>query len=165
VVSFVKVLYEIGERNPKQIAGYYKEFGNLLESKNNRLVWGAMTALDAIAIEEPTGVYGLLSKILATANSGSVITRDHAVGILIKLGRLSQYADRCFPLLLEQLMTAPNNQFPVYAEMSLTVATEKNKSALQRVLTKRIRNLEKELQKKRVMKVLKRLMDKPSSGG
>jgi hypothetical protein len=156
----IKVLYEIGEREPALIAPYYREFGKLLDSKNNRLVWGAMTALDSITAQEPKGVYGLLPKILDVADSGSVITRDHAVGILVKLGTLQQYADECMPLLVEQLLTCPNNQFPMYAEMSLALVNDKNKTTLQKAMTRRLDGLEKESQKKRVAKVLKQLTKK-----
>jgi hypothetical protein len=156
----IKVLYEIGEREPALIAPYYREFGKLLDSKNNRLVWGAMTALDSITVQEPKGVYGLLAKILDVATSGSVITRDHAVGILVKLGTLQQYADECMPLLVEQLLTCPNNQFPMYAEMSLALVNDKNKTTLQKAMTRRLDGLEKESQKKRVAKVLKQLTKK-----
>lgn len=151
----IKVLYEIGERRPELIAGYYKEFGRLLESKNNRLVWGAMTALDTIALKEPKGVYSMLARILAIADAGSVITKDHAVGILVKLASVKQYADDCGPLLIEQLIKSPNNQFPMYAEKSLAVINEKNKKRFQELMMKRIDGLEKESQKKRVRKVLK----------
>lgn len=153
----IKVLYEIGGRNAKMIAGYHKEFGNLLESKNNRLVWGAMTALDTIASENPKGVRGLLAKIMATADSGSVITRDHAVGVLVKLGALKQYAPECLPLLLEQLAQCPNNQFPMYCENSLAVINDGNSLQFQKVMKARLGNLEKESQKKRVAKVLKKI--------
>lgn len=153
----IKVLYEIGATNPALIAEHYKAFGKLLDSKNNRLVWGAMTALDAIALEQPQGVYGLLAKILATAEAGTVITRDHAVGILVKLGGLKKYADKCFPLLLEQLRACPNNQFPMYAEMALTIANGNNKAELQKVMQARLGKLEKESQQKRILQALKRL--------
>lgn len=156
----IKVLYEIGEREPALIAPYYREFGKLLASKNNRLVWGAMTALDSITAQEPKGVYGLLARALEAADSGSVITRDHAVGILVKLGTLKQYADECMPLVVEQLLTCPNNQLPMYAEMSLALVNDKNKPALQKVMTRRLAGLEKESQKKRVANVLKRLEQK-----
>ena len=159
----IKVLYEIGEREPNLIANYYQEFGKLLGNNNNRLVWGAMTALDAIALHEPKGVYGLLGTILAAADAGSVITRDHAVGILVKLATLKQYADKCFPLLTEQLLACPNNQLPMYAEMALAAATDRNKAALEKALAKRLAGLDKESQKKRVRKVLKRLSS-PSVG-
>lgn len=157
----IKVLYEIGEREPALLAAYYHEFGKLLDSKNNRLVWGAMTALDTIAALEPKGVHSLLAKILEVAdNSGSVIARDHAVGILVKLGSLKQYADECTPLLVEQLQTCPDNQLPMYAEMSLGLVNEKNRAALQKVMTRRLPELPKESQQKRVAKVLKRLEKK-----
>ncbi len=89
-----------------------------------------------------------------------MITRDHAVGILVKLGTLKQYADECMPLVVEQLLTCPNNQLPMYAEMSLALVNDKNKPALQKVMTRRLAGLEKESQKKRVANVLKRLEQK-----
>ena len=49
----IKVLYEIGELKPVMIAGYAKEFVALLDNKNNRLQWGAMTALHTITSEKP----------------------------------------------------------------------------------------------------------------
>ncbi len=153
----IKVLYEIGLRSPKLIARHCSAFGELLDSANNRLVWGAMTALDHIALAAPQDVFRLLSKVMTTAKSGSVITRDHAVGILTKLGSRKPYANTCFPLLIEQLKNCPNNQLPMYAEMSLAVATDKNKSALHETISRRMDRLQKESQKKRVQKVLKRL--------
>ncbi len=158
----IKVLYEIGEREPGLIAGYFREFVQLLESKNNRLVWGAMTALDAIALEEPDAVYEALEQIMAAADSGSVIARDHAVGVLTKLGTIKRYARKCLQLLLEQLRACPDNQLPMYAEKSLAVVTEKNRAVLQGVLTDRLDRLPKESQKKRVQKVLKRMTAKSS---
>ena len=41
----IKVLYEIGEAQPELISSYVDDFITLLNSKNNRLVWGSMTAL------------------------------------------------------------------------------------------------------------------------
>jgi len=154
----IKVLYEIGAANPDLIAKYYKEFGKLLESKNNRLVWGAMIALDTIVLKQPKGVHGMLSKILKTADtSGSVIARDHAVGILAKLATLKPYRRDCVALLIEQLMSCPDNQFPMYVEMSAPVLDADSREKFRKVIEKRSRDLDKESQKKRVGKVLKRL--------
>ena len=154
----IKALYEIGEDNPNLIAKYYKEFGKLLESKNNRLVWGAMMALDTIALKEPKAVYGMLSKILRVADtSGSVIAKDHAVGILAKLGTLRPYKRDCVALLIEQLMSCPNNQFPMYVEMSFPVIDAGNRKRFQQVLETRRQKLDRESQQKRVAKVLKKL--------
>jgi hypothetical protein len=154
----IKVLYEIGESSPMMIAKYHKEFGRLLDSKNKRLVWGAMIALDTIAAKEPKGVHGMLSKILKVADtSGSVIARDHAVGILVKLGMLKQYKQDCVTLLIEQLIGCPNNQFAMYVEMSIPVIDGENKKRFQKVMEKRIEKLDRESQKKRVAKVLRKL--------
>src|SRR5258708_3221405 len=45
----IKVLYEVGSLKPKLISPYVSEFIKLLRSRDNRLVWGSMTALGAIA--------------------------------------------------------------------------------------------------------------------
>jgi hypothetical protein len=155
----IKALYEIGEANPDLIAKYYKEFGKLLESKNNRLVWGAMIALDTIALKEPKRVHGILSKILNAADSsGSVIARDHAVGILAKLGTLKPYKHDSVVLLIEQLMSCPDNQFAMYVEMSVPVIDADNRERFRQVIEKRAATLDKESQTKRVAKILKKLI-------
>src|SRR6476661_5896203 len=53
----IKVLYEIGEIDPSLIAQYINEFVSLLSHKNNRLQWGAMTALSTIVLEKPKEIY------------------------------------------------------------------------------------------------------------
>ena len=154
----IKTLYEIGGANPDLIAKYYKEFGRLLGSKNNRLVWGAMMALDTIAVKEPKGVHRLLSKILeAVDSSGSVIARDHAVGILAKLGTLRPYRRDCVALLIEQLLGCPNNQFPMYAEKCVPVIDTHNRTKFRQVIELRAAQLDTESQKKRVAGVLKKI--------
>lgn len=155
----IKVLYEIGERKPALGVGFAEEFALLLESPNRRLIWGAMTALDTIAGENPGRVFDLLPKILTGVESGSVIARDHAVGILVKLGSTERYASPCFPLLLEQLKICANNQLPMYAEMSAKIVNDRNKEAFSRIVEARGRSLEKESQRRRVARILKKVMD------
>jgi HEAT repeat protein len=104
----IKVLYEIGEQEPSLIAEYAKNFIALLDSKNNRLQWGTMTALDSITSENPKEIYKALPKIIKGANNGSVITKDRAVNILIKLCDSKQYEEDAFALLVEQLLNSPN---------------------------------------------------------
>jgi hypothetical protein len=153
----IKVLYEIGYRKPELIAPYSEEFGKLLVSKNNRLVWGGMIALDSIASVNQRRVHGLLDRIVQSANSGSVITRDHAVGILAKLARNKDYSETCFPLLLQQLRDSPNNQFPSYVEMSVPVVGRENGAEFTKLVEMRLGSLEKESQRKRVEKALRAL--------
>src|SRR4051812_10273336 len=49
----IKVLDEIGLIAPALIADYAKEFLALLDSRNNRMQWGAMAVLDNITPEIP----------------------------------------------------------------------------------------------------------------
>jgi hypothetical protein len=150
----IKVLYEIGYRKPSLIAPYVKVFLALLDERSNRLVWGAMIALDAIASERPKELFGSIRKIAAVADSGSVITRDHAVGILITLSGITKYAPKAFPLLIEQLKKCPTNQLPMYAENALPIITVKNKDLFVKTLSSRLVEIDKESKRKRIEKVM-----------
>ena len=96
----IRVLCEAGEQKPALIAPYCKEFISLLDHKNNRLQWGAMTAINSCALKNPKMVFGALPKIIVAPDKGSVITRDYCVNILAQMGTLKAYASRCFALLL-----------------------------------------------------------------
>jgi Sister chromatid cohesion protein PDS5 protein len=156
----IKVLYEIGEINPSLIAQYSKSFLDLLEHKNNRLQWGAMTALSSITLENPKAIYSAITKIISAADKGSVITKDYAVNILIKLCPVKQYADNAFALLNEQLLNSPVNQLPMYAEKAMTIINEKNKKLFIKTLTSRLGDIEKDTKRKRVEKVIKKFINK-----
>lgn len=156
----IKVLYEIGTLKPALIANHVNSFIELLGNKNNRLQWGAMTALHAITNEKPDAVYNVLPTIIAVADKGSVITNDHCVGILIKLAAVKKYAEDSFQLLLERLKISPTNQLPMYAENALPVIDEKNKSIFIKTLTARLGEIEKETKRARVEKVIKKLQRK-----
>lgn len=153
----IKVLYEIGGLNPGLIAGQVALFISLLSSKNNRLVWGAMTALNEIAAVNQSEVFQHLPVILKTADEGSVITKDGAVGILVKLISTDKHRDTCFPLLLEQMQKCPPNQFPMYSENAAGMLAPEMKPQFVALLKERIADLPKESQQKRIEKVLKKL--------
>ena len=156
----IKVLYEIGSANPSFISIYSKELITLLESKNNRLQWGAMTALGTITNEVPEMIYAALGKIIAIADKGTVITNDHCVTILIKLCGVKKYEVPAFALLNERLLKSPTNQLPMYAENALPIINEKNKNTFLKTLTARLPDIEKETKRKRVEKVIKKLLAK-----
>jgi len=101
-------------------------------------------------------IYGSLSKIIAAADNGSVITKDHAVNILISLCSLKQYTENAFSLLIEQLLNSPTNQLPMYAEKAIPVINEKNKQLFVKALASRINDIGKETKRKRVEKVIKK---------
>jgi hypothetical protein len=153
----LKTLYEVGARAPQLIAPYIAQFKNLLTNPDNRLVWGAMCAIDAIADAKPDAVYMLLPQIMAAVDKGSVITRDHAVKALSKLAAHERFAKTTMPLLLEQLRTAPVNQLPMYAELVGPVAKTKYTQPTTAILSQRLEHIEQPSKRKRIEQVLKRL--------
>ena len=152
----IKVLYEIGEIKPSLIAGYAKEFIALLDHKNNRLQWGAMTAINTITLENSKLVNGALTKIISSAEKGSVITRDYAVNILIKLCSLKQYSKNAFSLLNEQILASPVNQLPMYAERAMAIINDNNKNIFIKTLSSRLEDIDKESKRKRIQRVIKK---------
>jgi non-SMC mitotic condensation complex subunit 1 len=158
----IKVLYEIGDMKPVLISGFVKQFLALLGSKKNRLVWGAMTALDSITLEEPAAIIDSLPRITEIANSGSVITRDHAVSILTKLASTKKYEAKAVPLLAEQLENCPGNQLPMYAEGLPPIANDGNRGIFMKTLGSRVGGIERESKRKRVEKVMKLISQRNS---
>ena len=116
-----------------------------------------MTALDAVAVVNPLEVYDLLPGVMKAAEGGSVIARDHAVGILTKLARDQKYARKAMPLLLNQLKTCPDNQFPMYSEMSMCIVNQENKGDFVKIFRGRLGKLKKESQKARIEKLLRKV--------
>jgi len=153
----IKVLYEIGERKPTLLIEYTNEFLKLLSSKNNRLQWGAMTALSSIVLENPQTIFDALQTILSAGEKGSVITRDQVVNILIKLCSIEEYKERAFEYLIQQLQTSQTNQLPMYAERAMPIINQQNKQIFIMTLNARINEIEKETKRKRVEKVINKL--------
>lgn len=152
----LKVLYEVGARRPDLIGGQCPVFLEALKSKNNRQVWGAMTALDAVAEQKADLLVRELPAIIAAADRGSVIAKDHCNSILIKLARAG-YGDKAVPLLVARLKDAAPNQLPTYAEDMASVITPAAKPGFLAVLKARLADIGTDSKRKRVEKLLKKL--------
>ena len=152
----VKTLYEVGERAPELIAPFAVSFKNLLACPDNRLVWGAMCAIDAIAGVKPEAVYMMLPQIMQAVDKGSVITRDHAVKALVKLAAHERFSKTSVPLLLEHLRTAPVNQLPMYAELVCAVAKGKEATLFITILEARLVDVPQPAKRKRIEKAIQR---------
>ena len=150
----VKVLYEIGVLHPELIQPHLETFVRLLQSKNNRLVWGAMTAIATISKIDKKGVSIFLGEIMKAADKGSVITKDSTVNVLIQLCNGPDSAALSLPLLKEMISHAPVNQLPMYAEKALAVMRVQDRSDFMHILEKRAEEEMKESKRKRVQKVL-----------
>ena len=153
----IKVLYEIGKRKPELIADFADVFIAALSDKNNRLVWGSMTALACIAPIKPEAVYARLSEIVAAYKKGSVITVDNSISVFAQLCKANDdYQAALFPLLLDHLVNCRAKEIPQHAERIAVCIDSSNKGAFIKALESRERDLS-ESQKNRIAK-LKRLV-------
>jgi hypothetical protein len=133
--------YEIGEVQPELVSSYAEEFIKLLNSKNNRLVWGAMTALSTIAIINSGKIFENIDLIFDVMKKGSVITVDNGVSVLAKVGSINkEYENKAFPFLLKHLETCRPREVAQHSERSMVIVNPENK-VFQRVLEKRLNDL------------------------
>ena len=153
----IKVLYEIGYLNASLIDNYADIFLKLLAHKDNRMQWGAMTALAEVSKTKPEVVYENLSDIIYAANNGSVITKDQAFNILIRLAKLETYYDDVFSIINNQLSIAPNNQFPKYVEQTFEIIKLSDVEILIKTIELKINDIDVLSKRKRVEKILDKL--------
>ncbi|WP_423065893.1 hypothetical protein [Devosia sp. CN2-171] len=152
----IKVLYELGALRPELVAPHVGAFLALLGSKNNRNVWGALQAIEAVTQLVPETVVVSLPAIVSAADKGSVIAKDKAVQILAKLAAAG-YAEAALPVLLERVENAAPNQFPMYAEAASLVVDAAHRERLARILEARLARIEASAKRVRVEKSLRRL--------
>lgn len=152
----IKTLYEVGERNPTLLAPHSGALFEALKSRNNRLVWGALTAIDTIAAERSTEIARRLPEILAAAAKSSVIARDKTVSILVKLAEAG-HQSKTLPILLDTLRTAPVNQLPAYTEAVGPLIGRDEIDEFRAILQTRLRSIDQAPKRARIEKVLRRL--------
>lgn len=153
----IKVAYEIGEIKPELISKYALTFISLLKSRNNRLVWGGMSALATIAEVSSDTIMEHVETIITAMKTGSVITVDKGVLTLAKLAAVNkQNNERIFPYLLEHLETCRPKEIPQHSESTFLAVTDENKAEFLNVLKQRDKYLTAP-QLKRVKKIYKQL--------
>jgi len=151
----IKVLYEIGYLAPELIADYVGDFLKFMQSRNNRLVWGAMLALSTIAALKADEIYPRVGEIEQVMETGSVITIDNSVKILaIVASKNETYRAEVFPYLLNHLATCRPKDVPQHSGKTLVAVNAANKGEFIAVLEKRMVDL-KGAQVTRVKKVIK----------
>lgn len=156
----IKVLYEIGARNPELIADETEKFLSLLCSPNNRLVWGGMTALTYVTHLRPQVVFGSLELVLEALEHGSVITRDNAVSVLAALAKADgRYAQTVFSILLSHLAACRPKEVPQHAERISVCIGRENRKPFADLLERRKAELSP-AQAKRVDRMLEKLRKK-----
>lgn len=138
----IKVLYEVGYIEPKLIVEYAGDFVELLKSRNNRLVWGGMTALAEVAKINPDTVFKNLDAIKKAKETGSVITVDNAISTLAYTAAGSKkYNEAIFPYLLKHLSGCRPKEVPQHSEKAMPAVNASNKADFIKVLEKRMEDL------------------------
>jgi hypothetical protein len=138
----IKVLYEVGSIEPQLIADYAEDFARLLRSKNNRLVWGGMTALGEVAKANPDAVFKHLNEIKKAKETGSVIAVDNAISTLATIAAANDpYNNDIFPYLLKHLSSCRPKEVAQHSEKILQAVNQSNKADFIEALEKRIEDL------------------------
>ena len=138
----IKVLYEIGYLAPKLITGYAEDFAKLLRSKNNRLVWGGMTALAEAAKANPHAVFNYLEEIKKAKETGSVITVDNAISTLANMAAANEeYNKAIFPYLLKHLSSCRPKEVAQHSQKILQAVNQSNKADFIEAIEKRMVDL------------------------
>ncbi len=138
----IKVLYEVGYLEPALVANYVEDFIKLLKSRNNRLVWGGMTALAAVAELKADVIYARLAEIQKAMDEGSVITMDNGILALARAAsKGEQYNKAIFPFLLAHLKTSRPKDVAQHAEKTLAAVNATNKTDFVSALEKRMVDL------------------------
>ena len=150
----IKVLYEIGYIAPELIAGYVRNFLELLGSKNNRLVWAGMCALATIAGIQADVLYEHRGEIERAIEHGSVITVDRGIKALAAVAaRRAPYRAEILPYLLEHLKTCRPKDVPQRAEAIVKAVDSAHRAEFIEILRQRLPGL-RPSEERRVKKVI-----------
>jgi hypothetical protein len=152
----IKVLYEIGYIDPALIRKYVGDFLELLRSKSNRMVWGAMIALATIAELEPDRIFGERRAIQKTIEGGTVITEVWGLKTLTRLAaKKGEYYDALWKFLLGYVREGRAVDLPTRIEDYEMLLNGKNAKELVKALGEN-KNLFKKSQRSRINRVLAR---------
>lgn len=151
----IKVLYEIGYLKPALISVYAESFLNLLQSRNNRIVWGAMIALSTIAGLAYEEISKRKNLVYMAMENGSVITMDNGIRVLALVAANNHDNNtEIVEYLLRHLKTCRPKEVPQHAESSLPAINAGNKGAFLAILKSR-EEVMSPAQMKRMKKIYK----------
>ncbi len=153
----IKTLYETAERRPELLAPHVDTFLEVLRSKDNRMVWGAMSALAALAAVTPEKLMSEINAILEIADRASVISKDKAMALLATLNSDPRYHDILMPVIFTRLANAATNQTPMYAELTAPSLLQDDIPRFEEIVRTRIAEIPQPAKKARLEKLLRKL--------
>jgi hypothetical protein len=163
-VDAARAVASLAECGPKLVAPYWETLAALLESREQVMAWPAMIALGGLVEVREKELFGILPRLVKGARRGSVIARDHALKIFVRLATKPAYAAKVLPVLLDELRTCPDLQFPAYVEKTLPVVPPERRGAFVGAIAARLGELPRPTQITRVEKALRRLEGAKPSG-
>lgn len=111
-----------------------------------------------MAVHQPKMAFDNLGLFATLSDGNSVIARDQYVKILVQLASVEAYRETCLTLLIDEVLKAPVNQLPSYAQSASSVVNGAYKTSLEEVIDIRLADVEEYLPKiKKLQAVLKRL--------
>jgi hypothetical protein len=155
----IGIMEYLGHVDPELIEDYVLDFLKLLQSTNNRLVWGGMIALSIIADRKPNEIVQHLNEITQAMAKGSVITVDNGIKILAKVASVREdHNMRIFPFLIDHLKKCRPKDLPQHAESIEYAVNKASKEEFLLALSAREKDLSSS-QKARIKKIYKRLKE------
>ncbi len=151
----VMTLMVVAEHRPEMLKPHVTHLFSLLQSTASRQVWGSMIALSHLKEICWKEIYDNLGLILDTMDKGSVVARDHGYSLLVAL--YEQDPECLWPLMKEQLLKCPPNQFGQYVEKTMPVILQKDLPGLVQVVEVRLEEFDNEYHRKRALKNLRKL--------
>jgi hypothetical protein len=134
----LKVLYEVGYLDPSLIEDHVDDFLKLLNSRDNRMVWGALIALAAIADHRPGEIWAQIDNVIRVTETGTIISKVWGIRTLARVAAHNEkYKIKIFPILLNQIRVCIARDVPTHAESSLPAVDLKNKGQLASLLESR----------------------------
>jgi hypothetical protein len=138
----LKVLYEIGYLDPGLISDYWSDFLELLKSRDNRMVWGAMIGLATIADRHAHEIWRQIDDVIRITESGTVITLVWGMRVLARVAAADEkYKKKIFPFLLDRIRNCLPRDVPLHAESILVAVDRNNKAGLVKLLESRRQEL------------------------
>ncbi|MCB9262210.1 MAG: hypothetical protein H6607_07530 [Flavobacteriales bacterium] len=146
----LKVLYEIGYIKPELIEAYADTFLQLLESKNNRMVWGSMIALATIAPQKADDLYKKIDLLLQTIKQGTLITEVWGIKTLVYVSLQNDaYKSRLLPVLFDYLEKCRPIDFATRVETILpAISTPNEKEIMDKIIALKTPELSESQSKK-----------------
>lgn len=134
----IKVLYEIGTLKPELIGGYVQQFVNLLGSRDNRMIWGSMTALGSVASLKARDLWPHTDAIIRATDHGSAITQDWGIRVLADVAATdATYAEKIVPYLKTFLQKCQPKDLPRHTASIMPIIDSTNRAEIGSLLAAR----------------------------